>query len=91
MLLIMPLAALVKNGIYSKTHSGIKTQFLLNFVKTGKIGMDSGKIYADLFDWRQKGDYGDFFDFTKEDVLSIYQPAKDLIESLRAEIQKQDD
>ena len=57
---------LVKSGIESKTHTGVKTQFLLHFVKTGKIEMSLGKLYADLFDWRQKGDYGDFFDFTEE-------------------------
>lgn len=40
------------------------------------------KYIPTLFDWRQKGDYGDFFDFTEEDVLSILQPTKDLISSV---------
>lgn len=29
-------------------------------------------IYADLFDYRQKGDYGDFFDFEKENVMTLF-------------------
>ncbi len=45
-----------------------------------------GKVYSDLFDWRQKGDYGDFFDFTKEDVESIFYPTKELIEAIKKEI-----
>ena len=42
--------------INTKTHSGVKTQFFMNFVKTGQISIELGKVYADLFDWRQKGD-----------------------------------
>ena len=54
---------LVKSGKLNKSHSGVKTQFFLEYIKTGRIGIDYGKLYGDLFDWRQKGDYGDFFDF----------------------------
>ncbi|MBK7873843.1 MAG: HEPN domain-containing protein [Saprospiraceae bacterium] len=43
---------LLKFEIETKTHTGVKTQFFLHFVKTGKIAMDLGKLYADLFDWR---------------------------------------
>lgn len=79
-------ALLVKAEINTKTHSGVKSQFFLYYVKTGIIEMESGKVYADLFDWRQKGDYGDFFDFTEEEVKSIINPTKKLIEKVKAEI-----
>ena len=81
---------LVKSGIESKTHAGVKTQFLLYFVKTGKIGMNLGKLYADLFDWRQKGDYGDFFDFNEEDVVPLLMPTKELIDAILVEISRQE-
>lgn len=81
---------LVKSGIESKTHAGVKTQFLLHFVKTGKIDMSLGKLYADLFDWRQKGDYGDFFDFTEEDVVPLLTPTKELIDAIFVEISRQE-
>ena len=80
---------LVKNGINSKTHPGVKTQFLLHFIKTVKIDIVLGKVYADLFDWSQKGDYGDFFDFTEEDLNSILKPTKELLESIKSEIGKE--
>lgn len=79
---------LVKSGIETKTHAGVKTQFLLHFVKAGKIDISMGKLYGDLFDWRQKGDYGDFFDFTEEDVAPLLKPVKQLIEAVHEEINK---
>jgi len=47
------------------------------------IEVELGRAYSDLFDWRQKGDYSDFFDFTKDDVQSILEPTKQLIEDVR--------
>lgn len=81
-------ALLVQAEINTKTHSGVKTQFLLNYVKTEKIAMNLGKVYSDLLDWRQKGDYGDFFDFTEADVRLILIPTKTLIEAIKEEIKK---
>jgi uncharacterized protein (UPF0332 family) len=79
---------LAKLGIETKTHSGVKTQFLLHFVKTDKIEMHLGKLYADLFDWRQKGDYGDFFDFEEADVQSLLAPTSALIDVISGEMDK---
>lgn len=82
---------LAKNEVDGKTHTGIKTQFFLHFIKTGKIDIELGKVYADLFDWRQKGDYGDFFDFTEGDVITILKPTRDLLEAVKSEILKEDE
>ena len=73
---------LVKSEVETKTHTGVKTQFLLYFVKTGRIDVQMGKLYADLFDWRQKGDYGDFFDFLEADVLPLLKPTRDLLDAI---------
>jgi len=43
-------ALLIKSDVPTKTHAGVKTQFLLQFIKSGKIDLDYGKVYADLFD-----------------------------------------
>ncbi|MFZ1677793.1 MAG: HEPN domain-containing protein [Saprospiraceae bacterium] len=61
-------ALLIKNGFKTHTHSGLKTQLSLNFIKNGKVSTVHGKLFADLMDWRQKGDYGDMFDFDRETV-----------------------
>ncbi|MEM7514263.1 MAG: HEPN domain-containing protein [Bacteroidota bacterium] len=79
-------ALLVHSQIPTKTHSGVKTQFFLHFIKSQKLEYTFAKTYADLFDWRQKGDYGDFFDFTSEDVLPMLDPVRNLIDALKSEI-----
>ena len=80
-------ALLMKSGIETKTHSGTKGQFFLHYVKTGKIPVNAGKLYSDLFDWRQKGDYGDFFDFAEEDVEPLVRPTRELIDAVIQEIE----
>lgn len=48
---------LVKNEIYTKSHSGVKGQFSLLFIKSGKLDKKYGRLFAELYDWRQRGDY----------------------------------
>lgn len=81
-------ALLVKSELPTKTHSGARTSFFLNYVKTEKIGSQLSKIYSDLFDSRQRGDFGDFWDFTKEDVSAMVPPTERFIEAVRKEIDK---
>jgi len=60
------IALLIKNNISTQTHDGARIQFGLIFVKTGIIDKESGKLFSKLFDYRQKGDYGDLFDYNEE-------------------------
>ncbi len=80
-------ALLVKNNIEAKSHSGVKSQFFLHFIKTQKIDIEFGKLFSDLFDWRQKGDYGDFFDFEMKDVKPLMKPTAELINRIKEEIE----
>lgn len=73
---------LVSKEIVTQTHSGVRMMFGLHFVKTGIINKELGKFYTDIFDKRQTGDYGDFVDFSKEEVLNMIFPAKQLINSI---------
>ncbi len=72
-------ALLLKNKLNTQTHSGTKSLLNLHFVKTGKITYEEGKLYTDLMDWRQKGDYGDMFDFEKDDVEILLEPISSLL------------
>ena len=56
------IALLLKNDIETQSHDGARTQFGLHFIKTGIINKSHGKLFTKLFDYRQKGDYGDLFD-----------------------------
>lgn len=80
---------LVKSKIdNTKSHSGVKNQFFLNFIKTQRIDIELGKLYGDLFDWRQRGDYGDFFDFEEKDVKPLLGSVRKLIIAIRTEIKE---
>ena len=52
--------------------------------KTGVIDKELGKFYSDIFDMRQTGDYEDFIDFGKEDVMDLIEPANNLINKIES-------
>lgn len=77
-------ALLLKTDINPTTHNGAKTNFSKHYIKTGIISSELGKIYSQLFTWRQKGDYDDLFDFHETTVLPYFE----LVEKLIKEIEK---
>ena len=74
------IALLLAEGFGSSTHNGVKTKFSQQSILTGKIDSKYGKMYSQLFTWRQKGDYDDLFDFDEEKVIPYFQPVKEFIE-----------
>jgi uncharacterized protein (UPF0332 family) len=82
-------ALLLQKDVTTQTHTGLKTQFNLLFIKTGIISIEQGRLYADLMDFRQKGDYGDMFDFDKETVESLIKPVCELLDTVRSMVNKQ--
>ena len=62
-------ALLAQNEMSSSKHTGVRSLFNLNFVKTNKIPKETAEIYNDLFDRRQEGDYADFVVFKEDQVL----------------------
>jgi len=77
------IALLLKNRIESKTHDGVRNQFGLRFIKTGFMDKRFGKLYTKLFDYRQKGDYGDLYDFDAETVTPSINSVKEFINEIR--------
>lgn len=73
------IAILLTNDLKPTTHNGAKSNFSEYFIKTGKIERKYGKMYSQLFTWRQKGDYDDLFDFSKDKVLPYTKPVKNFI------------
>jgi len=72
------IALLLSADLKPTTHNGAKSNFSEHFVKTGKIDKEFGKIFSQLFTWRQKGDYDDLFDFPREKVIPYFEPVKNL-------------
>jgi len=82
------IALLIDKDIKAQTHSGVRQMFGLHFIKSGLIDKDSGKFYTDIFDMRQTGDYDDYIDFRKEDVLDLIEPANELISEIEMLLSK---
>ncbi|MCF8371170.1 MAG: HEPN domain-containing protein [Bacteroidales bacterium] len=75
-------ALMVKHGIEPKTHDGLKTMFFQHYIKMKQIDIDYGKLYSQLFDWRQESDYAEFVDFKKEDIEPLMIKVKKFNSSL---------
>jgi uncharacterized protein (UPF0332 family) len=62
-------ALLVTDGLSSSKHAGVRSLFNNHYVKSGKIPKEIARIYNDLFEKRQEGDYLDFVSFQESQVL----------------------
>ncbi len=76
------LALFAKHNLNTQTHSGVKTQLSLHFVKSGLLDKELGMLYGDLFDLRQRGDYGDFFDFKEKDIIPIIPKVEEFLKKI---------
>lgn len=79
-------ALLVLNNISTKSHSATKSQFSLHFIKTGILDRKYGKLLSELYDWRQKGDYENIFEFEANEVKPIFAPVHEMIQLISDEI-----
>ena len=80
-------ALLLHQHISAKSHSGVIGQFSEQIVRPELIPIEEFRVYAKLLNWRSKGDYNDLFDFTKEDVLPMMEPAKHFINRITSMIE----
>ncbi len=67
------LALLVKNGISTSSHAGVKSMLGLHFVSKGLLEKEYGKTFSRLFEIRHSGDYDDFVYCDKE-MTDEYTP-----------------
>ena len=76
-------ALLLKRGVGAKSHNGVIAKFSECVVRTGEMSADEYRVYSKLLNWRTKGEYSDMFDFTKEDVDDVMQPARQFIDKVK--------
>ncbi len=79
-------ALLARSQIQSRSHTGVKTQFFLNYIKEDRFEKELGKLYSDLFDWRHRGDYADFVDFKSHQVLPLVESVREFLDQIQVEI-----
>jgi uncharacterized protein (UPF0332 family) len=73
---------LLKKDVKVQSHSGTRQMFGLHFIKTNIIPKQLGKFYSNIFNLRHTGDYDDFVEFDKNDVIINLDPAKELIQRI---------
>jgi uncharacterized protein (UPF0332 family) len=76
-------ALLFYHSIDAKTHKGVRIKFMSEFIKTGLFDKEYGKLFSDLFDWRQEGDYSDFVSFDKDLTLPLIDKSEKFISLIR--------
>ena len=72
-------ALLVQDGLSSSRHTGVRGLFNRQYVRTGRVPKDLARIYNDLFERRQEGDYIDFVSFNDFQVLPWISRAEELV------------
>lgn len=82
-------ALLVLNNIQTKSHSATKSKFSLLFIKTGIFDKKYGQLLSELFDWRQRGDYENIFEYDSKSVKPLFEPVAEMINLIDKEIRKQ--
>jgi type I restriction-modification system DNA methylase subunit len=62
-------------GVHPGKHTAVQAFLDKNWIKTGKLSKETGRLYNTLFDRREKGDCGDYFRFNAEDVPGFCKSA----------------
>lgn len=76
-------ALLLSEGDTTRRHAGMIHKIGLNYVATGKIGRDYGRMITRLYELRQSGDYDDKFDATEEEVMPYFAQVESLFEEMK--------
>lgn len=75
-------ALLAAEGLSSSKHSGVRSLFNENFVKTGSVEKSLARVYNDLYERRQESDYVDFVEFREEQVTPWIPRAESFAEQI---------
>ncbi len=77
-------ALLVHDGHPVKSHKGAGVQFNKYYIDTGILPIDSGKLYADLEDLREEGDYNCFYRISEAELTALLPRTKEMIDTIAA-------
>ncbi len=81
-------ALLLQKGSRFKKHSGVRSAFHQQFIKSRVISNNYGILYDELYEARQRGDYIELVNFEKEQVEHWYNQAKEFVETVASLIKK---
>ena len=76
-------AALLERKLTFKKHTGVRATFHREFIKTGLLDVKWGKLYDQLFEDRQEGDYVALIAFDREYVEAQLSRCTQFLDELR--------
>ena len=76
------MALMIRDEFKSSKHTGVKSFFLQQYVKTGKVATHWGSYYVEIFKYRQDSDYKDFVKFEEHQIADWLNKAGELIRDL---------
>ena len=82
-------ALLLLKGLFSSKHSGVRSLFLQNFIKTGVFDVALGKLFDNLYDSRQQVDYADLVRFDKDTATVWCKEVAQFIEKIENKIKEE--
>jgi uncharacterized protein (UPF0332 family) len=83
-------ALLVRDGLSSSRHTGVRSLLNRHYVRTGKVPRDLARVYNDLFERRQEGDYADFVRFQADQVRPWIPQTEAFIAHMKTLLSKDD-
>ncbi len=76
------MALMIKDDVKSSKHTGVKSFFMQQYVKTGKVPGKWGSFYTEIFKYRQDSDYKDLVEFDEQRVAEWLDKAREFIQTL---------
>ena len=83
-------ALLVRDGHSSSRHTGVRSLLNRHYVRTGKVPRALARVYNDLFERRQEGDYADFVRFQTDQVRPWIPQTEAFIAHIKALLSRDD-
>jgi uncharacterized protein (UPF0332 family) len=77
------IALLAKHDISASTHNGVRTEFFKLYIKTGLLDKKFSSLYSNLMGKRQESDYDDFHDFSKDEILPLFEEVELFLTTLK--------
>ena len=75
-------ALFIHDGHQVHTHHGSHALFGQNYIKTGVLPADYGKLYNQLQTMREQSDYNCAFDANPDELKTRIEPARQMIETI---------
>ncbi len=72
-----------------KKHSGVLSNFNLEYIKSGLIEIEYAKIAKEAFSVRTQSDYSDFYIISKQEVAEQYDNAVKFVKRIEKYIKTQ--